>query len=508
MTINLIFVCRENSAIIYRYRYKSSDAFDNTYINKELLTIDKKRAESGKETIIPLDMIERKHFIDPFDPIMTKIEFNRFIFGITLFSVTVGQVLVYFAADYGVYSLFYWFDTFIDVLSEIFSPAAMKIDFKSDSFIARRLNQMNEGFDVKKRIVERLQNCKSHPMKPNKELYSKIIIYLALILLTLFFSSYGLRLRHYFAGIFYPNRVHIRAVWLYNNILSRRGTIFQFWRKKMRQKVFGRAKGTEKVSFLDRLCAQWVYIRIICKILGLYGHHKYCQMCGTKVKADGSDQSVQCVHKCGAIYCFDCLGEQNNICAVCMNPIDYSELGEVSEELDSSEEDIDYELHNEDYLYQYLDETKTDEMKTEDWDDLDPGAYQRKDLVSLAYKYDTVDRVPTVVYLVDDEGYDAEDESDVSEDQIKYILDLEQELGIPAEHILQMKLKAKQYIAEDNNKWFAEESGSSVVNKCREEKYSQLKREDDQRLLKNALLMVNKDRRKNIKKSRIQFSKN
>ncbi|XP_049525595.1 uncharacterized protein LOC125946428 [Dermacentor silvarum] len=44
---------------------------------------------------------------------------------------------------------------------------------------------------------------------------------------------------------------------------------------------------------------------------------------------------------CRAVYCAGCFEELENVCTVCLNPADYGDLSDVSEEKDSSEVDCD-----------------------------------------------------------------------------------------------------------------------------------------------------------------------
>ena len=50
---------------------------------------------------------------------------------------------------------------------------------------------------------------------------------LALDIFLVVFDTYFLRMRHYVAEKFYPDRVRPRAVWLFNHILRRRGPMLK-----------------------------------------------------------------------------------------------------------------------------------------------------------------------------------------------------------------------------------------------------------------------------------------
>lgn len=47
----------------YRYKYLSSDKYDNHYINKYIVELDLRRAKMDKETVLPLEPREKNYFI-------------------------------------------------------------------------------------------------------------------------------------------------------------------------------------------------------------------------------------------------------------------------------------------------------------------------------------------------------------------------------------------------------------------------------------------------------------
>lgn len=47
----------------YRYKFLTNDQFDNKYINKDFVRIDLKRAQIGRETILPLNSKESNKYV-------------------------------------------------------------------------------------------------------------------------------------------------------------------------------------------------------------------------------------------------------------------------------------------------------------------------------------------------------------------------------------------------------------------------------------------------------------
>ncbi|CAG2196969.1 unnamed protein product [Mytilus edulis] len=81
--------------------------------------------------------------------------------------------------------------------------------------------------------------------------------------------------------------------------------------------------------------------RKLLKYLGW--NQKSCLSCGREGRVEDKENFYHCVNgDCGAVYCCDCFDDLNNMCTVCMNPIDYGDLSDYSEERDSSEDEDEY----------------------------------------------------------------------------------------------------------------------------------------------------------------------
>ena len=78
--------------------------------------------------------------------------------------------------------------------------------------------------------------CLSIPNPPDFGAYRTIIILYFLCLILAIFEAYGLRLRRAVAACYYPKRERQRALWLYNQILFKRGSFFKFARRQIRRK--------------------------------------------------------------------------------------------------------------------------------------------------------------------------------------------------------------------------------------------------------------------------------
>ncbi len=471
------------SACRYRFCFLKSEAFDNVYIDQHFLKIDRARAESGKESLIPLNMRERVRYINPWDLKMTIAEKVKKYISLTVFGMAFINVVLYLSLDFLLYQIMNGLNDLMDLLSTFQKPELLSINVEGSGYMADTYRSAADQVVPKDNIFDGFLECKPKPNRPDFELYVKIANFMVIVFISIFTEAYGLRLRHIVAGFFYPNRIPVRAVWLYNNILCQRGDFVQFMRRQLKRKAFG-DQSEEQISVLDRICAQYPIIRIICKLFGIYTDSEHCLSCGKKEKEDdkNTDNFIRCPNNCKGVYCANCFSDINNICTLCMSPIEY-DFEDMSEEHDSSDEDIFYIPKRIDYLYQYR---ETQKYRKEDDDDYDSKRSSKRDLVSIAYSDDKESKVPTYMKIINEEdlGYDADHDQIVSEDNLSL---LERELNIPKNEIIRMKRNAKQFVDENDN---------TLVNEVKKERLSKRKKEDDQRLVRNSLLMTNSDKKK------------
>ncbi|XP_060066369.1 DC-STAMP domain-containing protein 2-like [Ylistrum balloti] len=67
---------------------------------------------------------------------------------------------------------------------------------------------------------------------------------------------------------------------------------------------------------------------------------KSCLCCGKEGRKTDYDNFIHCVNAgCDGLYCTLCFSDLNNMCTVCMNPVDYGDLSDFSEERDSSDDE-------------------------------------------------------------------------------------------------------------------------------------------------------------------------
>nr|XP_034321103.1 DC-STAMP domain-containing protein 2 isoform X1 [Crassostrea gigas] len=262
--------------------------------------------------------------------------------GVFMLLISGSHAAFYMMCDYGLYWL-------LEMLRRFFTknigapvPPHLKVHVHGKGAVASMYRALMTSFDpMADKGGSKLDAAKCIPIPsvPNIAVYEEIgTIFLICFLMTIF-KAYGLRLRHIIAACYYPRRERARAVWLYNHILKTRGGFLKFARRQMRRQA-GTLREVQKISIRSRMMSQYPLCRKFFTFLGF--KRKYCLSCGEEGRFDDHVNYFHCQNSdCTAVYCMDCFTDINNICTVCMNPVDYGDLSDISEERDSSEDEAE-----------------------------------------------------------------------------------------------------------------------------------------------------------------------
>lgn len=60
----MITTCILYRVLYYRYKFLTDERFDNRFITKDFRAIDIRRAQLGKETVLPLNQRERNAYVN------------------------------------------------------------------------------------------------------------------------------------------------------------------------------------------------------------------------------------------------------------------------------------------------------------------------------------------------------------------------------------------------------------------------------------------------------------
>ncbi|XP_043264952.1 DC-STAMP domain-containing protein 2-like [Colletes gigas] len=321
--------------IHYRYKWLTSERFDNRYITSDLRTIDLIRARQDKETVLPLNSREKNRYVPLSSVMLIKSEKLKLARSAVFLGMATIKIMSYIAIDYSLY----WVLNIIQIhgrfQSKVEQPSVVTIHVSGDGYLADLYRSIVRAFTPRGKETELdTMLCLPEPVPPDLDKYTQIIGLLILCWLIAVFEPYGLRLRHVVLCQYYPDRAKQRATWLYNHIIRSRGSFLKFARRQLRRKFgLGKGEAIEKITFKERLWA-------VCPWLNIFFPQKQnaCLLCGEVERSD-DDPHIKCpTPGCVGLFCTQCFADLQNLCTICRSPIEYGDLSDMSEEKDSSDD--------------------------------------------------------------------------------------------------------------------------------------------------------------------------
>ncbi|KAK6632545.1 hypothetical protein RUM43_013313 [Polyplax serrata] len=319
----------------YKYRYMTSDSYDNIYLSNYIINLDKNRGRDGRETVMPLEPRETNKYGMPLTLRVLDSEKSRSTQSMFLLTLASFKIISFLICDYSLY----W------ILLSTYEAGRSVFDNVQGSSVKLRVEGRGVLSDFYRhlgKIIQVPQNpsiraplhCLPDPAPPDTGCYLQIVFLLCLCWILTVAEPYGLRLRNVVMSHYYPKRARERAVWLYNKILRSRSSFLRFARRQLKRKyhiadcrsggIFnGRKFGS---IFVPQTCIE--------------GKANCCTLCRAKVSS--KEQLKQCkAPDCTGLYCYICFDKLENACSVNRHPMDYKEATDLSEEIDSSEDDCD-----------------------------------------------------------------------------------------------------------------------------------------------------------------------
>ncbi|XP_046552587.1 DC-STAMP domain-containing protein 2-like [Haliotis rubra] len=348
MTFMVTFVVIK--AVMYRYKYIHKSHFDNVFITAHVHRIDERRQELGRETIFPLMPDENTKYGRASSPRLLRSEKMKMAKGIVFWTFAASHGCYYLMCDYGLYWVLSLIRTHFEVKTNSAIPPHTKLHVQGEGAMADMYRALISVLDPVSDVYLDVDtsHCLPNPAVPNFAIYEIVAIIYGVCFFLSVSEAYALRLRHVIAACYHPGREEQRAVWLYNHILKTRGGFLKFARRQIRRKYM-QDQDVQKASFRSRLAAQYPLFRKLLKFLGY--ERKMCLLCGKEGKKNDEENFLDCVSSgCEAVYCINCFDDLQNMCTACMNPVDYGDLSDVSEEMDSSEDEEEIERKKKDAL--------------------------------------------------------------------------------------------------------------------------------------------------------------
>ncbi|KAF2893369.1 hypothetical protein ILUMI_12803 [Ignelater luminosus] len=241
-------------------------------------------------------------------------------------------------ADYALYWVLTVIRYHARYQSTVKAPNIVGVNVDGNGFLANLLKSIVKAFQPFGVNMEiDTIPCLPDPIPPDYDRYIQIAILLVLCWILTIFEPYGLRLRHSVMCYYHPTRARQRAVWLYNHIMRSRSSFLKYARRQLRRRVVG-SRGVTKIT-----CKEYLRANLQCHWMRFFLGSDYqdaCLLCGEVFREGDSAKPIRCAKPaCLGIYCEQCFNDLQNLCTVCLEPIEYGDLSDVSEEKDSSEED-------------------------------------------------------------------------------------------------------------------------------------------------------------------------
>ncbi|KAL1513928.1 hypothetical protein ABEB36_003266 [Hypothenemus hampei] len=314
--------------IFYRFKYLTSEKFDNIYITKNFRKIDQRRAKTGKETVLPLTKSEQQTYVPIASAKLVRSERRSLSKNITKLATASVKLGTHMAADYSLYWVLNLISHHARYQSKVQAPNFPVAHITGEGFLAKLLRSIVNAFQpVGIKLEIDTVPCLPIPIPPDFDRYIQIGITIAICWILTVFEPYGLRLRNAIMGYYYPLRAKQRTIWLYNHILRSRVSFLLLARRKLRKKFGLKGQGDE-IS-----CKQLLRTKLrIC-----FGRNleKSCLLCAEIFKESEKSRFIKCsTPGCPGLFCLECFESLKNICPVCLSPIEYGDIED--EEKDSS----------------------------------------------------------------------------------------------------------------------------------------------------------------------------
>ncbi|CAH2059572.1 unnamed protein product, partial [Iphiclides podalirius] len=320
----------------YQHMYETRSRFDNRYITKELRNLDFERLKAGKETVLPLNRIEKAKYITTTSFRLLASEKVYLERSIVHMVITTFKLLIHMVADYSLYWVLMtirYHGRFQTPLEP--GPTDAGVQVSGTGPVAQLVRSLTKVLTLPLSITPpSVVTCLPNPRPPDVHRYTQIGVLICLLWSSALFEPYGLRLRHVIMGLYRPERAKARALWLYNHILRTRGGLMKFARRKLHKEY--KYSNKDEMTFVQWLDSHipWWWLRYL---LGTLPKDPCCLLCNIveEVNSFGVKLCRCDTPKCPGIYCAQCFNDLGQLCTICLNPIDYGDLSDISLENDS-----------------------------------------------------------------------------------------------------------------------------------------------------------------------------
>ncbi|XP_060536244.1 DC-STAMP domain-containing protein 2-like [Cylas formicarius] len=320
----LFFLFMVFQVTYYRFKFLTSERFDNIYITKYFRQIDMRRAKLSKETVLPLNKRERNLYVPINSLSLAKLERKQLTKALTMVATATLKMATHMAGDYCLYWVLNLISYHGRYQSKMQLPNMPTPHVTGEGLIAKLLKAIVKAFQpVGINLEIDTVPCLPIPIPPDLDRYVQIAIVLVICWFLTFLEPYGLRFRNYIMSYYHPTRAKQRTIWLYNHILRSRTSFLKFARRLLRRKFFG-AKD-ERITCKEYLRANmrcW-----ICRVCLGDDLQTACLVCGEVFRDSDPQKPIRChTPGCPGVFCVECFAELQNVCPICLAPIEYGDV--------------------------------------------------------------------------------------------------------------------------------------------------------------------------------------
>uniref|UniRef100_A0A8C5Q5L7 Dendritic cell-specific transmembrane protein-like domain-containing protein n=1 Tax=Leptobrachium leishanense TaxID=445787 RepID=A0A8C5Q5L7_9ANUR len=292
------------------------------------------RAKQGRNTLLPLSTWEAYRFIRPGSLYLTRREMQGYSFAIINVFRNLLIVVFMVLVDY----LVFWILDMVhhllqgDIVAR--APTTVFVAVNGSGLIREIYTSVVSAFDIIQgaNLSVLSQKCLVLPAEPDFRGYLVLGAMYGLAFFITIFGVYVQRLNRTICASYHPSREQERICFLYNNLATKRLRIESALIKSV--KMNAEDKGHTNILFI--LAAKLPAFQWLLRLLG--STEQYCMGCAVVVSGTSGLDYLPCVTTgCKGLYCKGCFELLNNVCAICMAPLAYSEA--MDEEIDSSDEE-------------------------------------------------------------------------------------------------------------------------------------------------------------------------
>ncbi|CAH8473498.1 unnamed protein product [Heterobilharzia americana] len=346
-------------AVSFRNSWLSNITFDNNYITQAFITQEKRAVIQGLIPTLPLIRNEANIYKKLTSFSWTKDEVSRLKKLNILHIIWIFLIIAIMMIDYAVHNALYSVASVFSADPVPSTPASIHNDYdyygaeydhtqtvphhtiiKGDTFYANIVKSM---ISLLIPLRDKLVNidatiCQPKSNPPNPTNNAVIILLLFLIISSVLFEVYALRLCHVIMIWYYPEKSEQRASWLRAHIKNNRQLLHGL--KHISRVPVGRPSSRFCTkSLLRRLLMSYPKVKAVFRVFGI--RRVLCALCSVEQNPSNEqklrENFYQCP-ECSVYFCPSCQLHLEHICSVCCTPLFVKDTQIDFEEYSTDEE--------------------------------------------------------------------------------------------------------------------------------------------------------------------------